>query len=96
MIPGDCNADARIDISDAVCLLLFLFGAGQRGLPCGDGGLTAAANLLLLDHNDDGGVDLSDAISQLRALFAAGPPHPLGMECQTISGCPDVCRAREP
>jgi hypothetical protein len=58
---GFINTDPRVDLSDAVALLNFLF----RGLappPC-----MAAA-----DTNNDNRVDISDAIYLLRWLFAGG------------------------
>jgi hypothetical protein len=86
-VPGDCNEDGSIDISDGICLLGFLFlGAGP--LPCGDGGASDTANLQLLDGNGDGGIDLSDAVRLFQYLFAGGPPHVLGAACITIPGCP--------
>ncbi|MEM7235083.1 MAG: ThuA domain-containing protein [Planctomycetota bacterium] len=91
VIPGDCNADSRIDLSDGVCLLLILFAGADGALPCGDGAVADAANRSLLDHNGDELVNISDALSLLQNLFAAGPPHPLGTDCRSISGCQDVC-----
>ena len=48
-LPGDCNQDSRLDISDAVCLLGHLFLGSPPELPCGDGGVTDAANLELMN-----------------------------------------------
>ena len=36
-VPGDCNADGTVNVSDAICLFGFLFGGGVSELPCGDG-----------------------------------------------------------
>ncbi|MCI0636532.1 MAG: lamin tail domain-containing protein, partial [Actinobacteria bacterium] len=36
-LPGDCNQDATIDISDGVCLLRHLFVGSSTPLPCGGG-----------------------------------------------------------
>lgn len=60
---GDCNADAIVDISDAVCILNWLFLGGARP------GCVAAA-----DTNGDAAADLSDAVRVLQHLFDGGPP----------------------
>jgi hypothetical protein len=83
---GDSNGDRRIDISDAIFVLNFLF----RGLaepPCFD-----AANT-----NADRGLDLGDAIFMLSFVFRGGrpPPRPfpdcaLGVErlgCENYPPC---------
>jgi hypothetical protein len=62
---GDANSDAKIDVSDAVVTLDFLFSGGGA-LPCRDAA----------DANDDGGLDLSDAVFDLAFLFLGGPPPP--------------------
>ncbi len=54
---GDANDDARIDISDAVGLLRYLFLA--RPVGCVDA----------LDTNDDGRVNVADAVRLLGSLF---------------------------
>ncbi|MBI4602899.1 MAG: hypothetical protein HY721_13155 [Planctomycetes bacterium] len=61
-VPGDCNQDARLDISDAVCVLGFLFLGSPRALPCGDGSAGDGPSVELLDCNGDGRVDISDGI----------------------------------
>ncbi len=90
-MPGDCNQDNRLDISDPICLLLYLFSATPDALPCGDGTETDPANILLIDCNGDGTIDLGDPITVLTILFNGGSPHPLGRDCTPIEGCPDVC-----
>jgi hypothetical protein len=66
---GDPNGDGKVDISDAVAVLAYLFLGG--GMP---GCLKSA------DANDTGLVDLSDAVSVLNFLFLSGrappPPYP--------------------
>jgi hypothetical protein len=89
-LPGDCNQDGELDISDAVCLLGFLFLGTIDRLPCGDGRATDLANIALLDANGDHGLDLSDAVSVLSFLFLGGPPPAAGTECTGIEGCPAV------
>jgi hypothetical protein len=90
-IPGDCNQDGALDISDGVCLLGFLFTGATPRLPCGNGTSLDPANLSLMNANGDvSGVDLSDAIYLLSFLFLGGPPHVLGppSACIGIGGCP--------
>lgn len=62
---GDSNADGKVNISDGVFTLRFLFQAGEAP-PC----LDAA------DSNDDGRLNLTDGIYLLRFLFQEGPPIP--------------------
>ncbi len=63
---GDTNLDRGIDISDAVRLLVALFGQGPA-LPCPDAA----------DANDSGELDIADAVYILGYLFAhAAPPPP--------------------
>jgi hypothetical protein len=64
-VRGDSNDDTRVNISDAVTVLLFLFGGGDP-LPCADAG----------DADDDGRLMLTDALVVLDFLFRAGPPLP--------------------
>jgi hypothetical protein len=90
-LPGDCNQDGTIDISDAICLLGFLYLGSPPALPCGDGSVEDAANDRLLDWNDQAGIDLSDVIAILNWLFQGGSAHVLGELCQPVIGCPDSC-----
>ncbi len=89
-IPGDCNKDGKVDISDPVCLLGFLFLGNPRVLPCDAPEDTppSRASIQLMDCNGNGGVDLSDAVWSLQFQFAGGPPPVLGTECRDIVGCP--------
>jgi hypothetical protein len=91
-LPSDINQDGRLDISDGLCLLGFLFGAGGRFLlPCGDGTIRNPANLALIDANQDGRIDISDAILVFGHLFLGHRPPVLGKECVFIDGCPGIC-----
>jgi len=90
--PGDCNVDGKVDISDSLCLLGFLFLGSPGRLACGDGTLEDAGNRRVLDWNGDAATDLSDATALLNRLFLGGPPHVLGSECGTTSGCPEACK----
>jgi hypothetical protein len=97
-LPGDCNQDRVLDISDAVCVFRTLFTGDPTGFPCGDGTGGHPANKGLLDWDQDGAaVNISDGIALLEYYFRGGPPHRLavvGAEdsgCVTIAGCPDAC-----
>jgi hypothetical protein len=83
-IPGDCNQDGALDLSDVICLLGHLFQGNPEFLPC----TTEAANRALLDCNDDDSIDLSDAVYKLGFLFSGGPPPAQGQGCSAIEGCP--------
>lgn len=66
---GDCNADGKADLGDAVFALNYQFGGGA-----------APTCLKTADVNDDGRIDMGDPISLLNYLFGGGaaPPPPLG------------------
>ncbi len=64
-IRGDSNRDGKVQLSDAVYLLGFLF-LGSEAPAC----LDAA------DSNDDGKLDLTDAVYVLGHLFLGGPAPP--------------------
>ncbi|HEV8335703.1 MAG TPA: hypothetical protein VGR67_04725 [Candidatus Polarisedimenticolia bacterium] len=67
---GDCNDDGRVDLSDAVCILNWLFFAGAGP------GCLAVANM-----DGVGAVDITDPIYLLTHLFLGGPapvaPYPV-------------------
>jgi hypothetical protein len=94
-VPGDCNADGKLDISDAICVFGVLFLGNPASFPCGDGRPEAPGNVTLLDWQPDTKVNISDGIGLLDFLFGDGPPHPLavpvidGQACLSIEGCPD-------
>ena len=88
-IPGDCNRDGAVDLSDVICLLGHLFQSSPESLPCN----SEAAGLQLMDCNSDGTVDLSDAIYKLAFLFQGESPPVQGvscieMDCLPNPGCP--------
>jgi len=83
-LPGDCNQDGTVDLSDVICLLGHLFQGNPASLPCS----TPAANLALMDCNQDGGIDLSDAIYKLAWLFQGCPPPEQGVGCIELVDCP--------
>lgn len=72
-VRGDANVDGRVDISDALCTLTYLFlGAGPCASPrCADA----------LDADDDGRAAINDAIYLLSFLFRSGarPPAPFSV-----------------
>ena len=82
-IRGDSNRDRRVDVSDAIRTLTFLFLGGDP-LACPDAA----------DADDDGGVNLTDAVYTLDFLFKGGPsllpPYPLDGVDPTADGlrCP--------
>jgi hypothetical protein len=90
-LPGDCNQDRRLDISDALCVFGFLFLGSPETLPCGGGPSIAAGDVALLDWQEDRNIDLSDGIALLQFLFSGGAPHRLGEGCAEIVHCPAAC-----
>ena len=85
---GWVNGDDKLDLSDAVSILTFLFLGGAI-VDCQDA----------VDTNDDGRLDLSDAVSLLNFLFLGGsPPPPPGSETcgvdvneDTLPECNEGC-----
>lgn len=91
-IPADCNQDGKVDISDPICVLGYLFLGTPELLPCGDGSRDATGNVNLLDWHGDGALDISDAVGALRWLTLGGPGHVLAdslnpSACVPVSGC---------
>ena len=89
LLPGDFNADSRVNISDPIAVLEFLFIGGSRiACPGQDGGFTDAS-LAVADFNGDERLDISDGVSMLNWLFLGGPSHHLGLpsECRVFEGC---------
>ncbi len=64
-IRGDSNSDGRVDLSDPINVLDFLF-SGAESPKCFDAA----------DGNDDGRIDLADSIFLLGFFFAGGPRIP--------------------
>ncbi|MBI4587131.1 MAG: PKD domain-containing protein [Planctomycetes bacterium] len=92
-LPGDCNADSTLDLSDGICIFGVLFLGDPPRFPCGGGAAGEEGNLSLLDWQPDGKVDLTDGIAVLRFLFLGDQAHHLaapGMEteaCVPMAGC---------
>ena len=78
-VPGDCNEDGRLELSDAVCIFGVLFLGSPPTFPCGDGSENDPGNIVLLDWQPDGMVNISDGIALLEYLFRGGPPHHLAV-----------------
>ena len=90
-LPGDTNQDARVDISDAVALLLHLFGRRPELPPCQDGNPDSPSNIAVLDSNGDDEVNVSDAVWLLAYMYQGGSPPSRGTNCVRLVGCPNVC-----
>lgn len=63
-VRGDANQDARVDISDALKILFYLFAGASSTCPDA------------LDGDDSGDISLTDAIYLLRYLFQGGDTLP--------------------
>ncbi|MBI4585034.1 MAG: hypothetical protein HY717_13560 [Planctomycetes bacterium] len=74
---GDCDSDGRMDLSDPIALLSFLFRRGAAP-PC----------LEACDFNGDRGLDLADAVFLLLHLFRGAPPpgFPAFPRCEPMPG----------
>ena len=70
-VRGDANRDWKVDLSDPLYLLLYIFGEYQE-LPCADAG----------DVDDNGEISLPDVLYLLTYLYAGGspPPNPFPFE----------------
>ncbi len=90
-LPGDVNADRRLDISDAVTIVRRLFVGVGAELPCEGATMTAGGNLTLHDANGDDGVDVSDAVYLLDHLYGGGPAPVHGETCVRLEGCRNDC-----
>jgi hypothetical protein len=94
-LPGDCNQDGALDLSDPVCTLGVLFNGIPPVFPCGDGTAADPGNITLLDWQPDGGIDLSDAVAMLQFIFLGQAAHHLAVpgsettECVLIADCDD-------
>jgi len=88
---GDVDSDSRLNITDAVVLLLHLFSDESIELPCGDGTLASEGNVTLLDTDGNGSVNLTDAVHILNFLFQNADPLALLPDCVRVAGCEDGC-----
>lgn len=88
---GDCTGDGTVNISDATCLLNWLFAGGEAP------GCVAATNT-----NGDDAANITDATYLLTHLFGEGPPPvqpypecgPGALPTDTVLGCanPPKCQ----
>ncbi len=90
-LPGDYNQDSKLNISDAIDLLGFLFLHAPLPLPCQGGIAAGSGNQALLDMNGSRSITITDAVYMLNYLLREGPPPAAGRECTEMSGCPDTC-----
>ena len=58
--PGDCNGDDNVDISDAVCMISYIFSGGTP------------VCLAACDANGDGARDISDVVYLIAYIFSGG------------------------
>ncbi len=72
----DGNGDGKLDLSDAVTHLVYLFG-GKSDLGC----------LESMDFNGDSKLDISDPVGALTYLFLAGDPPARDPGCQFFTYC---------
>jgi glucose/arabinose dehydrogenase len=68
---GDANGDAKIDISDGVRILVFLFVDAATELGCEDAA----------DADDGGGIEMTDAVYTFNFLFSGGQDIPEPTAC---------------
>jgi hypothetical protein len=88
-LPNDCNRDAVVDISDALCILGHLFLGRSLDLNCGEERASSPAVTALLDATGDAAVDISDPVLLLGHLFLGGRAPSNGgiRECRWFEGC---------
>lgn len=77
-IRGDANGDGEVAVSDAVKILLYLFGRGTM-LPVAD----------VDDVDDDGRIAITDAIILLNHLFKGGPSPAAPFPIPGVDPTPD-------
>ncbi len=79
-----------IEPTDAACLFGFLFLDDENHrLPCGDGTLARAGNVMPPNWNGAANVNLIDGIGVLDHLFLDGAPPLLGLDrCLALDSCP--------
>ena len=82
---GDLDGNGQLDITDAIRLLLDLFG--QPAQPCA----TEEGNLALQDTDGDGALTQNDALRLLKYFFLGEAPPQRGVECTEFPGCARAC-----
>ena len=100
-LPGDCNQDGVIDLSDGIAFLNWFFGGiPLPGPPGSELCLTdpvdaTAVGLQIMDWTGEGALDISDGIGLLTWFVGGGAEHDLGSACiltqspDCISTCVD-------
>jgi hypothetical protein len=88
---GDSDQNGRINISDAIVLVLRLFTPNEEPLPCEGAHVDDGANRILFDIDGSNAVDPSDVLAMLHYLFGTESAPALGTGCVEIQGCPNVC-----
>ncbi len=89
-VRGDANGDERVDLSDAVATLNYLFQGGEK-----------PACLDAADSDDSGDLQITDAIFHLGVLFLGRGPFPAPhLECgrdptRDALGCRQGCSERQ-
>jgi hypothetical protein len=83
--PGDFTQDEKLDVTDAIGILLYLH-SGLSG-PCE----TSEGNGMLLDVDGNQEVNVTDAIYLMRYVFLRGPDPLLGVGCVPLPGCATTC-----
>jgi hypothetical protein len=79
-VRGDTNLDERVNVTDMIASLGFLFSQGGAGPPCADA----------LDANDDGVLNLVDVTYTGNAIFLAGEPIPPPFPARGADPTPDA------
>jgi len=102
LLPGDCNQDGAVDLSDGIAFLNWFFlGAELSSATAGsdlcivDATGATAVGLQIMDWTGEGALDLSDGVGLLTWFFSGGAEHDLGQACivtqspECISSCVD-------
>src|SRR3989442_3174963 len=83
---GDANVDGRVNLSDGLFTLRFLFQGGEAP-PCSDAA----------DADDSGRLDLKDVIYTFNFLLQGGPPPAQAFQCALDPTSDDLdCRNYAP
>ncbi len=83
---GDVHADGRLNVADAIAILLHLTRGGIDA-SCSEG----SSRSFVLDASGDGSVDLGDALHLLNYLFRGGEAGALSDGCRVIPDCAAAC-----
>ena len=92
-LPGDCDGNGTLDLSDATCMLGDLFVEPNQNLPCSQGQSSDESDVDHLNWNGDDVFDISDVVGLLTWKFLSGPSHAMGSDCTPITDCRASCVA---